>query len=177
MKSQANTTGSPEGSRQPALHAMAFVKYFTDHALRTARVVRIFEDDDLNVRPGPGGRTTAELIGHVCILHEQIRSFLEDEKPAADLQPKACDMTTIRNALQALAKSINDVTNAALTIDAKQWDQPIAPMGIPMPRRQLVYHMIEHEVHHCGELYVYVRMVGKVPPELYVPVDESVLVL
>jgi uncharacterized damage-inducible protein DinB len=155
--------------------AMAFIKYFRDRALRTLRVARLFEDDDMVMRPGPGGRTTAELINHICSIHYFVRGLIEDAEPSGEVTDVKRDVSSARAAANSLAEAIQEVVRVASMVPAKQWDEPITPFGAPMPRRSLCYMMIEHEVHHCGEMYVYARMAGKTPPNLYEPVDESVL--
>jgi uncharacterized damage-inducible protein DinB len=37
----------------------------------------------------------------------------------------------------------------------------------PMTRKSLLHMMSEHEVHHRGQLYVYLRMLGVEVPSLY----------
>jgi uncharacterized damage-inducible protein DinB len=42
-----------------------------------------------------------------------------------------------------------------------------SPQGIPVTAWKLLRAMIEHEVHHRGEMYVYLALLGVERPPLY----------
>lgn len=155
--------------------SLAFIKYFKDHALRTVRVLRMLRDNDLDITPGPGARSVRELIAHICEVHDYLRGLLEDPKPTLTPGRLVTDVSTANAAFRTLTASIAAVVSAAGRIPVGQWDELIEPLGAKMPRRSLAYSVIEHEVHHCGQLYVYARMAGKEPPSLYAPVDDTLL--
>jgi uncharacterized damage-inducible protein DinB len=56
---------------------------------------------------------------------------------------------------------------AALT--PEQLSEVVAPFGPEkaLSREQLLHAMHEHEIHHRGQLYVYLRMLGAEVPPLF----------
>lgn len=154
-----------------------FVSDFNTNALRTVRLVRTFTDGDLDLRPGEGSMTTAEQFNHLCACHNFVRGVLEDENPTTELFKKNYDVSSVKAAIASLGESIGQVQSAASRVTHGMWEEKISPFGLDwlMTRGQMVYLMIEHEVHHRGQLTVYARVAGHTPVNLYLPVDDSVL--
>ena len=153
-----------------------FLADFRTQSLRTARVVRLFEDKDLNLKPGPGSMSTAEQVNHICASRNFIKGLLNEDNPSAELFMRQFDVNTSAKALAALKQSADEVLGAGGGMTDEKWQQKLAPWGpeYNWPREKMCYVMIEHEGHHNGQLHVYARVVGKVPVMLYHPVDESV---
>ncbi len=154
-----------------------FLQVFHDQALRTVRLVRQFEDADLSLRPGSGSMSTAEQINHLCACHNFMRSAMVDEIPSNDAFKKDYDVSTVKAAVRSLGESIGEVQKAVGGVSGERWADPVAPFGPDwrMARGMLLYVMMDHEVHHRGQLTVYLRMAGKVPAMLYLPVSQQVL--
>ena len=154
-----------------------FLLDFNTNALRTVRLVRTFTDSDLDLRPGEGSMTTAEQINHICACHNFIRGVLEEGNPTTELFHKKYDVSNVNAAIASLGESIGQVQSAVGRVAQSMWEEKISPFGLDwlMPRGKLVYLMIEHEVHHRGQLTVYARVAGHTPVNLYLPVDDTVL--
>jgi len=43
----------------------------------------------------------------------------------------------------------------------------LSPQGVPVTAWKLLRAMIEHEIHHRGEMYVYLALLGVPRPPLY----------
>jgi uncharacterized damage-inducible protein DinB len=159
------------------MNLLKFSKDFQLRALRTVRLVRMFEDKDLAFRPAEGSMSTAELIQHICGSHNFTRGLLIEDTVSVELFKKECDVSTVDAAWKSLSLAIHAVVKAAKNVSPAKWAELVEPFGpeFRMSRGDLAYMVIEHEVHHCGQLHVYLRMTGKVPPMLYEPVDESIL--
>jgi len=154
-----------------------FAADFTKRALRTLRLVKLFEDKDMGIRPGDGSMTTAEQINHVCASQNFLRGVLTESVIKNDWFMRSYDVSTADAAVASLIGSIREVQSAAEDIIPELWDEIVEPWGpiLRVSRGQLAYLMIEHEVHHTGSLHVYARAAGKVPAMLYHPVEESLL--
>ncbi len=150
---------------------------FVIEGLRTQRLARIFEDADLGVQPGAGSMTCAELIAHIISSRNFLRGVFAEAHPQTELFKVAVDTSSAAALCRQLAASWRSVLEA-IDQAPEQWlEEEIAPFGPDwrMTRLDMAQLMIEHEIHHRGQLSVYARVAGKVPPDLYSPVSEDVL--
>lgn len=154
-----------------------FLEDFHTNALRTVRLVRSFADADLDLRPGPGSMSAAEQVSHLCACHNFMRGLLEEENPTKELFQRRYDVSSVAAAVRSLGVSIGEVQRAVAATTDEVWGQQVSPFGPDwiMSRGAMCYTMIEHEVHHRGQLTVYARIAGHTPVTLYLPVSDTVL--
>jgi uncharacterized damage-inducible protein DinB len=154
-----------------------FEQHYTNTCLRTIRLVRQFEDKDLGLRPGPGSMSTAEQIQHICGSANFIRGLLSEAEVKNEWFMREYDVSSVDAAVRSLFAALDEVRAASKKVDPALWTQEITPWGPDhkFTRDKLALAMLEHEVHHNGQLHVYARMSGKVPEMLYAPVDEMAL--
>ena len=144
----------------------------------TIRAIAALRDADLDFRPQPGMRTPRELIFHIYtqekLLAEAARlgqftmelangSNPEDSSNAAALAALA----TVRDAVEyanACHQAAEDVFRA---LSDEQVARPIeSPFGTYPAWQYFLFGYDEHW-HHRGQLYTYLRLLGKEPPMLY----------
>lgn len=160
-----------------AVSPQEFLDDYRVRALRTIRLVGLFTDEDMKLRPAEGSMTTAEQVNHICASANFLRGVLSEITISNDWFMKKYDVSSATAALRSLAGVMSEVESAAASVSAEMWEEVVSPWGphFTMTRGRLAYLMMEHEVHHAGSLHVYARLAGKVPPMLYHPVDESIL--
>lgn len=153
-----------------------FIQDFTVRRLWTARLVRLFKDEDLKLSPGPGSPSTAEQINQICQTASFIKSVMTDEVPDMKAYQNQFDMSSMQTVMQALRNTMEEVKQAAKKVTPEFWAEEIEPFGPEwrMSRGAICYLNMEHETHHRGQLTVYLRVAGKTPPMLYETVDEKV---
>jgi len=156
----------------------ALCEYFkTVHSI-TLRAIDAFTDRDLDFRPKPEMRTPRELIFHVYsqekILAEAAqqgrftaeaasRSSPEEQAGAAELQALVTvdDLKTFVQACHQTAQSIFS------RMSESQLNHPVpSPFGTYSAWRYFAFAYDEHW-HHRGQIYTYLRLLGKEPPMLY----------
>lgn len=154
-----------------------FRRKFWTEGLRTYRLARVFVDGDLALRPGNGSMSTAELLAHVVSSRNFLRGVFQEGEPRTELFRVDVDASTVAAARQALAQSWRAVLEAIDATDEERLNERIAPFGPQweMTRLAMAELMLEHEMHHRGQLSVYARVAGHVPPDMYAPVSEEVL--
>jgi uncharacterized damage-inducible protein DinB len=144
----------------------------------TVRAIAAFNDDELGFRPRPDMRTPRELIFHIYaqekLLAEAARdgrftpeaadgSNPESEANAPDVQrlltvddarkyAEMCHQTA-----ETIARSLSD-DDLARSVES--------PMGT-YPAWQWFAFAYDEHWHHRGQLYTYLRLLGKEPPMLY----------
>lgn len=144
----------------------------------TLRMIGAFADEDLDFRPKPGMRSPRELILHIYgmlktfpIGISQGKLTQEAENPAipesaegkiaiTELKSVADCQNYARNCFQ-----IADTTAASLT-DEQLTQQIESPFGT-FPAWQYFTFAYDEHWHHRGQLYTYLRLLGKEPPMLY----------
>jgi uncharacterized damage-inducible protein DinB len=154
-----------------------FEQHYTITALRTIRLVRQFDDKDLGLKPGPGSMSAAEQINHICASANFTRGLLSEPEVKNEWFMRQYDVSSVDAAVGSLFGALDEVKAAAKNVDPATWNQEVTPWGpdYKFTRATLALAMIEHEVHHTGQLHVYARMSGKGPVMLFHPVDEAAL--
>ncbi|SRR5258708_36922464 len=153
-------------------------KYFNMVHSITVRAIDAFTDRDLDFRPKPDMRTPRELVFHVYsqekILAEAAqqgrfaaesasRSSPEEQAGAAELQALVTvnDLRTYAHTCHQTAQNIFSLMSES------QLNHPVeSPLGTYPAWRYFAFAYDEHW-HHRGQIYTYLRLLGKQPPMLY----------
>ena len=144
----------------------------------TMRAIGSFADGELDFRPKPGMRNPRELIFHIYSQEKLLAqaaergqftlemanaSNPEDQSAAAGLAA----LTTV-SAAQAFADACHQAAETIYrALPEEQIARPIeSPFGTYPAWRFFLFAYDEHW-HHRGQLYSYLRLLGKEPPMLY----------
>jgi uncharacterized damage-inducible protein DinB len=144
----------------------------------TVRAIEALTDSDLGFRPQSGMRTPRELIFHIYVQEKLLAeagrlgrftmemangSNPEDPANAAALAALATvkDVVAFANAQHQAAES----TYQALS-DEQVASTIESPFGT-YPAWQFLLFAYDEHWHHRGQLYTYLRLLGKQPPDLY----------
>ena len=144
----------------------------------TMRAISAFTDDELDFRPQPGMRTPRELIFHICgqekLLAEAAQqgrftfemakgSSPEDQSNASALK----GLGTVGDALAYAAACHRAAEDIFGSLSEQEIARPIeSPFGTHPAWQYFLFAYDEHW-HHRGQLYTYLRLLGKEPPMLY----------
>src|SRR5262249_54408223 len=153
-------------------------KYFNTVHSVTVRAIDAFADRELDFRPKPEMRTPRELIFHVysqekilaaAAQHGQFtaeaasRSSPEEQASAAELRA----LVTV-NDLRSYAQACHETALGIFSLlSESQLNHPVeSPFGTYPAWRYFAFTYDEHW-HHRGQIYTYLRLLGKQPPMLY----------
>src|SRR5262249_11381748 len=144
----------------------------------TRKVIATLEDKDLDFRPQPAMRTPRELVFHIYaqerIIAEAIRerrftqeaaarSSTETESVAGEVKALA----TVKDLLAHADTCHQAAMDILRTLSEEDINRPVeSPFGTYPGWRFFDFAYDEHW-HHRGQLYVYIRLIGKEPPMLY----------
>jgi len=144
----------------------------------TVRALGTLSDDDLNFRPRPGMRTPRELIYHIYtqekLLAEAAQQgrFTMEAAEASNPEGGAGAaglkaLTTVSDA-RAYAEACHQAAERIFTaMPEEHLTRPVeSPFGTFPAWRYFAFGYDEHW-HHRGQLYTYIRLLGKEPPMLY----------
>lgn len=122
-----------------------------------------FRDEELDYRPFAASRTVREMMLHIA--HEERIEFTygiaqEVKEVPPEYDPRA--HPTIES-IQALLERVHERTRRHLvTLDDDALGGAITtPWGVRRRRIELIGHVLEHEIHHRGELSLVLGLLGR----------------
>jgi uncharacterized damage-inducible protein DinB len=126
-----------------------------------------FPEDKYDMKPNPAQRSFAEQLLHAANVNYYFTNLVLGQKPPAEEDPKRDQFKTKADVVAFVKKAYAD---GAAAIRAKG-DKGMSDLVVdPFAHQQvrisdLAYGFIEHSGEHYGQLVVYYRVAGLVPPE------------
>ena len=133
--------------------AQAIRKQFTSVNQRILEMAKDFPEDKYNFKPTPEVRSFGEVLVHIFSGNVYAAKAGRGEKANWD-ELDAKNYTTKAATVQALEKSINDATATLNAVPNARFAATLAPW----------LSVMEHSAEHYGQLVVYYRLNGLVPP-------------
>lgn len=152
-----------------------FLGYFEGIRRRTRRVVERVPDEAMEWRPAPGRFSFGDLIRHLGATERFM--FAENVAGRPSRYPGhgpelAPDPEAVRRFLDRMhAESVEIFRSLA---DEELQRRCVTPAGIEMAAWKWLRAMVEHEVHHRGQLFLMLGMVGGSAPPLFGMTSEEV---
>lgn len=126
-----------------------------------------FPEDKYEFRPVPAERTFAEQLLHVSNAMYFFTDAARGQKLPADEDPKRDNYKTKADVVAFVKKCVQDGADAIKAKGdkgmAESFTDPFSKQ--PMQLSDWAYGLIEHSGEHYGQLAVYYRVAGLVPPE------------
>lgn len=157
---------------------------FDHECANTRKTLRRIPEDKLAWRPHPKSWTLIELATHLANLPTWVRHTLNED--ALDLAPvdgSAPRVTPAHSREEVLARFDENVADARATIAATEDEKFLQPWSLlmggkavfTMPRVAVLRSFVmNHSIHHRGQLTVYLRLNDAPVPGLYGPsADEA----
>jgi uncharacterized damage-inducible protein DinB len=126
-------------------------------------------DDQLGFIPHPGLWSLGETVCHIAGCEESwFRCYVTHELAGweeADYHFK--DYPTVAS-LKRLLKEVHERTDAWMNnIEDTELDNEILlPWGAKAPLRWIIWHVLEHEIHHRGEIFLMLGLQGMEAPDV-----------
>lgn len=141
--------------------AESFLGHFMAHRSVLSKVVDELQDKDLSYRPWDDGFSTADLIWHMLSS-----SYSFTNAAATGSFERLTDKPTFETT-EDIAKAIADITEKVTTAIQSMSDHQFAAeidmtraFGRNVVAEQLLTIMLDHEIHHKGQLFTYARLCG-----------------
>jgi uncharacterized damage-inducible protein DinB len=144
----------------------------------TLRMIGSFADEDLDFRPKPGMRSARELILHIYGMLKTFPAGISQGKLTQETENFAIPESEEGKATMKTLKTVADCQAYARTCfqtaeeavaaitDQQLAEQIESPFGT-YPAWQYFAFAYDEHWHHRGQLYTYLRLIGKEPPMLY----------
>ena len=132
------------------------------------KALDMLTDEQLDFVPREGLWSLGQVARHIANAEEGwfrhiVTGELEDWPP----EYTAADYPTV-DAVKLLLREVHSRTEAYLKgIRAVDVEQPIQlPWGPEVALRWIIWHVLEHEIHHRGEIYLMIGLLGMEAPDV-----------
>lgn len=152
-----------------------FLEYFDRVRQRTLRVVRCIPPDKLDWTYREGKFTLGDLVRHLATIERYMFAETVVGRPSRyagcgkELADGYTEVIALMDRLHAESVAIlSNLTEADLQRNC------ITPEGASVVVWKWLRAMVEHEIHHRGQIYLYLGMLGIPTPPLYGLTSEQV---
>jgi uncharacterized damage-inducible protein DinB len=141
----------------------AIIKYWNNVRQLTLKVLEQFPEDKLAFRPTPAVRSVVEQFDHILAVELYTRkgviSDIWDSVPPPGYSDK--------NTLSEMLRTEHEKTSQMLRVlPTKGLNKRYQTKFGTLTCEGLIYVAIDEEIHHRGNLYVYLRLLDIVPPQM-----------
>jgi len=152
-----------------------FLKYFGNVRERTMRVARCIPPDKIDWSYAPGKFTLGDLLRHLAVAERHM--FAENA------QGKTSRYTThgkeLADGLENILAFMEKLHAESMEIFSRFTGEDLqrkckTPGGGKIQVGNWLRSMVEHEVHHRGQIYLYLGILGVPTPPLYGLTSEEV---
>lgn len=163
---QTASQGSSSSSSSMALtSSQAALEAWNDIGRKLIAMAEDFPEEKYESRPNPVQRTFAEQLLHVAGSNDLFTDVAKGKKPTddesrANYKTKAAVVGYLKKSFAEGAAVIKEKGDRGLAQTVKDPES-----GEVLPLTALAYELIEHSGEHYGQLVVYYRSAGLVPPE------------
>ena len=168
LPAQAQDAAKKDTAPKPALGpSQAVLESWNDIGRKLIAMAEDFPEDKYDFKPTPAQRSFAEQLLHAAGVNYFFTNLALGQKLPAGQDPKRDQYKTKADVVAFVKKSFAD---GAAAIKAKG-DKGMADLITDPDSNQQVrvsdwaYGFIEHSGEHYGQLAVYYRVAGLVPPE------------
>lgn len=153
----------------------SFLAYHGGIRERTRRVVERIPDDRMEWRHAPGRFSFGDLVRHLAALERWM--FAENAAGRPSRYPG--HGPELAEGAGAVRRYYDEMHAESLAIFRALSDDDLArrcttPAGASLPVWKWLRAMVEHEVHHRGQLYLMLGMVGVETPPIFGLTSEEV---
>jgi uncharacterized damage-inducible protein DinB len=168
VSAHAQDAAKKDAAVKPALSpAQAVLESWNYTGKKLIAMAEDFPEDKYDFKPTPAQRSFAEQLLHAAGANYFFTNLANGQKPPAEEDPKREQYKTKADIVAFVKKSFAD---GAAAIKAKgdkgMNDLVVDPFEHQQMRiYEMAYGLTEHNGEHYGQLAVYYRVAGLVPPE------------
>jgi uncharacterized damage-inducible protein DinB len=164
----AQEMAKKDAAIKPALSpSQAVLDSWNDIARKLIAMAEDFPEDKYDFKPTPAQRSFAEQLLHAAGANYFFTNLALGQKPPAEEDPKRDQYKTKADVVAFVKKSYADGAAAIKAKGDKGMNDLITDPDSHQQTRiyDEAYGFIEHSGEHYGQLAVYYRVAGLVPPE------------
>jgi uncharacterized damage-inducible protein DinB len=168
IPARAQDTMKKDTAVKPAATpSQAVLESWNDVGRKLIAMAEDFPEDKFDFKPTPAQRSFAEQLLHAAGANYFFTNLAMGQKPPAEEDPKRDQYKTKADIVTFVKKSFADGAAAIKAKGDKGMNDLLADPFAHQQKRvyDLAYGFIEHCGEHYGQLVVYYRLAGLVPPE------------
>ena len=145
-----------------------FLEYYEKVRERTMRLIRVVPPDQLDWSYRPGKFSVGDQIRHIATIER----YMFAETIAGRKSAYAGCGKELADGYEAVVALVNELRRQSLEIFSGLSDDDlqrkcITPGNAEVRVWKWMRLMVEHEIHHRGELYIYLNLLGVRTPPMY----------
>lgn len=150
-----------------APHLDQFIKTWNRVHKQTTNIMKVAPDDKYDWRTCDSAMTLGELMNHFYLAELGLTEAAVTGTFPREGMPSAINNT--EELVAAFDKAHEECVAKIAALTPEQLNEVVAPFGPDkaMPRNVLLALFHEHEIHHRGQLYTYLRMLDAPVPPLF----------
>jgi uncharacterized damage-inducible protein DinB len=145
-----------------------FLQYFGNVRERTMRVARCVPADKIDWSYAPGKFTLGDLLRHIAVAERYL--FAENiQGHTSRYTTHGKELASSREEIFGLMERLHGESMEIFSrlSDADLPEKRRNVGGVEIARWKWLRSMVEHEIHHRGQIYLYLGMLGVDTPPLY----------
>jgi len=131
----------------------------------TRRAVGAIPSEKLDFRPTPEMMSTRELVLHVMGGYRFLRSGMAENDWSLESYKIEGSFNTTAELLTELDDIYREAREKLAAFPSDAFELRVKPFGVEQKISAIARGVAEHEIHHRGQLCVYLRLMGVAPPE------------
>jgi uncharacterized damage-inducible protein DinB len=145
-----------------------FLQYFANVRERTMRVARSVPADKIDWSYAPGKFTLGDLLRHIAVAERYL--FAENiQGHTSRYTTHGKELADGRDDVLALMEQLHaesmEIFSRLSDADLQEKCRNVG--GVEIARWKWLRSMVEHEIHHRGQIYLYLGILGVGTPPLY----------
>ena len=166
--STLNLNAQEAGAKPKVIsESTAVLESWNDIGRKIIAMAEDFPEDKYEFKPNPSQRTFAEQLLHASGVNYYFTNVVKGEKPPAEENPKRELFKSKADIVAYVKKAFGDGADAIKAKGDKgmsdRINDPYSHNSVRVA--DYAYGFIEHDGEHYGQLVVYYRVAGLVPPE------------
>ncbi|WP_206832354.1 DinB family protein [Alicyclobacillus fructus] len=141
--------------------AQSVLAHWHSHRDVLAPLVASVPEDKLDFKPWDGAMSFRDLVWHILAVSATFAAAAKAGRLTE--RPEQPDLSTKQALLDAIS-TFTEKTHADIaSISDEQFESIVetkAVFGADLPAKALLASLIDHEIHHKGQLFVYARLMG-----------------
>jgi hypothetical protein len=163
LAQDAKKAAPPKPAPSPS---QAVLESWNDIGRKLVAIAEDLPEDKYDYKPNPDSRTFVAQLLHVSGSMYYFTDPAQGKKPHLSDDPKRDDLQTKAQIVAFVKKCVQDGADVIKAKGDKGLNENVAAGGPTLTRLyDLAYGLIEHSGEHYGQLVVYYRINGMVPPE------------
>ena len=152
-----------------------FLKYLGNIRSRTMKVAELVPEERIDWTPADGAMSFGDLLRHIAVTGRWMFVETAMGRPSQYTTHGPEVAGTKAAILHLLEQTQSDSVACLGTLQPSALDERVlTPAGASLTRGKWLRAMVEHEVHHRGQLYLMLRMCGVPTPPIFGLTSEQV---